>query len=229
MNCKIINKAEEAMGLAVIIDVFRAFTLEPYVINNGASKLIPVGDIEIAKSFKEKDNKCILIGERNGIKLEGFDYGNSPSKIADVDFTGKTVVHTTSCGTQGIVRAVNAKEIITGSLVNAGAIVEYIKNKNIKDISLVALSRPGEDPFEEDLLCAEYLKAKLENKSTKLIEEQIKNLKNTRGKIFFDNNMQEHFPREDFELCIEFNKFDFILKANLKDDGIIEMKKIKMV
>ena len=91
MNCKIINKAEEAMGLAVIIDVFRAFTLEPYVINNGASKLIPVGDIEIAKSFKEKDNKCILIGERNGIKLEGFDYGNSPSKIADVDFTGKTV------------------------------------------------------------------------------------------------------------------------------------------
>ena len=52
MNAKIINNAKEATGIAVIIDVFRAFTVEPYIINNGAKKLIPVGDMTIRKKMK---------------------------------------------------------------------------------------------------------------------------------------------------------------------------------
>lgn len=136
MNIKIIHDANEATGLAIIIDVFKAFTVEPYIINNGAQKLIPVGDMQIAYDYKKKDKNCILIGERNGIKLPDFDYGNSPSQIENVDFTGKTVIHTTSCGTQGIVRAVNAKEIVTGSLVNAKAIVQYIKKTKLMTYQL---------------------------------------------------------------------------------------------
>ena len=82
MNIKIlqlIDGAKKATGLAVIIDVFRAFTVEPYIINNRAKKLIPVGDMQIAYDYKEQNDDCILIGERRGIKLPGFDYGNSPS------------------------------------------------------------------------------------------------------------------------------------------------------
>ena len=48
MNIKIVNNAEIATGLAVIIDVFRAFTVEPYLISNGAKKIIPVADVQIA-------------------------------------------------------------------------------------------------------------------------------------------------------------------------------------
>ena len=99
MNVKIVNNAEEATGLAIIIDVFRAFTVEPYLINNGVERIIPVGDKEIAYKLKEENSEYILVGERKGVKLPGFDFGNSPSQIKDVDFTGKTVVHTTSCGT----------------------------------------------------------------------------------------------------------------------------------
>lgn len=43
MNIKIVNDAKLATGLAVVIDVFRAFTVEPYLISNGALKLIPIG------------------------------------------------------------------------------------------------------------------------------------------------------------------------------------------
>ena len=64
MNIKIVNDAKLATGLAIVIDVFRAFTVEPYLINNGAKKLIPVGDIQIAYDYKKKDSNCILIGER---------------------------------------------------------------------------------------------------------------------------------------------------------------------
>ena len=153
MNIKIlqmIEGAKEAIGITVIIDVFRAFTVEAYLINNGVEKLMPVGDKQIAYDYKKEHNDCILIGERRGIMLEGFDYGNSPSQIENIDFTRKTVIHTTSSGTQGIANAINAKEILTGSLVNAKAIAEYIKSKGTEEVSLVAMGNGGETEADED-------------------------------------------------------------------------------
>lgn len=228
MNIKIVNNAKDATGLAIIIDVFRAFTVEPYLISNNAEKIIPVGDKELAYKYKENDNKVILIGERNGIKLPGFDYGNSPSQIENINFSGKTIIHTTSCGTQGIVRAVNAQEIITGSLVNAGAIVKYIKKNDIKEVSLVAMGKPGEKPFEEDLLCAEYIKDCLENKYIEDFKEKVENLKNTSGAKFFNKEMQEIFPEKDFYLCTELDKFNFVLKVNKNENNSLFVSKIDM-
>lgn len=226
MNIKIVNDAKFATGLAVIIDVFRAFTVEPYLIRNGAKKIIPVGDMQIAYEYKKKDNNYILIGERNGIKLPGFDYGNSPSQIENIDFTGKTIVHTTSCGTQGIVRAINAKEIITGSLVNAHSIVRYIEKNNIDEVSLVALAGPKEQPFDEDMLCAKYIKGMLENKFLSNYDEEIEKLKTTSGSRFFNKSNQNDFPEKDFYLCTEVNKFNFILKVKKDLENNLYIEKI---
>jgi 2-phosphosulfolactate phosphatase len=44
----LIEGARQAKGLTVIIDVFRAFSTACYVIRNGASQIIPVGDVELA-------------------------------------------------------------------------------------------------------------------------------------------------------------------------------------
>lgn len=226
MDIKIVNDAKLATGLAVVIDVFRAFTVEPYLISNGVKKLIPVGDMQIAYDYKKKDNNCVLIGERNGIILPGFDYGNSPSQIENIDFSGKIVVHTTSCGTQGIVKSINAKEIITGSLVNAQAIVRYIIQNKIEEVSLLALCRPGELPFDEDVLCAEYIKSILENKPLNNLEEEIEKLKTTTGSKFFNKVKQKDFPERDFYLCTEINKFDFILKVKKDEKDNLYIEKV---
>jgi len=228
MNIKIIHDAKQATGLAIIIDVFRAFTVEPYLFYNGVEKLIPVGDKEIAYNLKEKNKEYILVGERNGIKLPGFDYGNSPSQIKSIDFSRRTVVHTTSCGTQGIVNAINADEIITGSLVNANAIVKYIKQNNFKDISIVSMSRPNELPSDEDELCARYIKSLLEDKLLENLENEVEKLKLTSGKKFFDSNNEENFPKEDFYLCVEINKFDFVLRVNKAENGMLYIEKIEI-
>ena len=228
MNIKIlqlIEGAKQATGLSVIIDVFRAFTVEAYLVNNGVQKLIPVGDKQIAYDYKEKNKDCILIGERRGIMLEGFDYGNSPSQIEKIDFSGKTVVHTTSSGTQGIANAHNAKEILTGSLVNAKAIAEYIKMQNPKDVSLVCMGNGGESEAREDTLCAEYIKSLLEGKNPNL-DKEIEDLKNIAGKRFFDPNLQEIFPKRDFYLSTELNKFNFTLKVEKDNTGMNYIKKI---
>lgn len=230
MNIKIlqlIEGAKQATGLTVIIDVFRAFTVEAYLVNNGVEKLIPVGDKQIAYDYKEKYKDCILIGERRGIMLEGFDYGNSPTQIEKIDFSGKTVVHTTSSGTQGIANAKNAKEILTGSLVNAKAIAEYIKMQNPKDVSLVCMGNGGEFEAKEDTLCAEYIKSLLEGKKPNL-DKEIENLKNIAGKRFFDPKLQDIFPERDFYLATELNKFNFVLKLEKDNEGINHVKKIEV-
>lgn len=228
MNIKIVNDAEQATGLAVIIDVFRAFTVEPYLINNGAKKLIPVGDMQIAYNYKKKDNNFILIGERNGIILPGFDYGNSPSQIENIDFSGKTIIHTTSCGTQGIVKTINAKKIITGSLVNAKAIARYITKNKINEISLVALCRTGKLPADEDILCAKYIKSLVEDKPLNNMKEEIEKLKITTGSKFFDKLKQKDFPERDFYLCTEMNKFGFVLKVKKDEEGNLYIEKLEI-
>ena len=228
MNIKIlqlIEGARQATGLAVIIDVFRAFTVEAYLVNNGVQKLIPVGDKQIAYEYKEKNKDCILIGERRGIMLDGFDYGNSPSQIEKINFTGKTVVHTTSSGTQGIANAQNANEILTGSLVNAKAIAEYIKMQNPENVSLVCMGNGGKSEAREDTLCAEYIKSLLEGKNPNL-DKEIEDLKNIAGKRFFDPNLQEIFPKRDFYLSTELNKFNFTLKVEKDNTGMNYIKKI---
>ena len=113
----LIEGARAARGTAVVIDVFRAFTVEAYLAQNGAAHIIPVGDKAIAYAYKEVHPDAILVGERQGKILPGFDYGNSPSQLEHADLTGKTVIHTTSAGTQGIANAIHADEILTGSLV----------------------------------------------------------------------------------------------------------------
>lgn len=214
MNIKIlqlIDGAKQATGITVIIDVFRAFSVEAYAMANGAKTIIPVGDKELAYKLKEQNPDYILIGERHGKILPGFDYGNSPTQIENVNLKGKTIIHTTSAGTQGIANAKNAEVILTGSLVNARAIAKYIKENNYENVSLVCMGLEGKTPIEEDTLCAEYIKSVLENKPIDLTD-RIENLKHTSGAKFFDETLQNIFPNKDFYLSTDVNKFNFVLK-----------------
>ena len=205
--------ASLAKGLTVIIDVFRAFSLECYIMAAGAKKIIPVADKDEAYELKKANPEYILIGERHGIKLEGFDYGNSPSQIKNVDFKNKTIIHTTSSGTQGLAGAVNADNVITGSLVNAKAIADYIIKCNAKIVSLVSMGWEGIYNTKEDILCAEYIRALLKGEESDVLTG-IENLKQTDGARFFDESQQESCPTEDFYLCTDINKFNFVLKYN---------------
>ena len=69
--------AKKAKGLTVIIDVFRAFTTEAWLLRQGAEKVIPVGDSALAYKLKEENPDMILAGERHGKILPGFDTGNA--------------------------------------------------------------------------------------------------------------------------------------------------------
>lgn len=227
MNIKIfqsIEGAKKATGLTVIIDVFRAFSLEAYGFSMGAQKIIPVGDSAVAYRLKEENPQMILAGERNGKMLPGFDLGNSPSGLSTVDVCGKTIIHTTSAGTQGVANAQNATEILGGSLVNAKATAEYIRKSGATDISLVCMGYAGEYPTDEDTLCAEYIKSLLLGKEIDL-SEGIERLKTTDGAKFFDKSQNDVFPENDFYMCTKVDYFDFAIRL-CKGEKLDYMEKI---
>ena len=219
---QLIDGAKQAKGCAVVIDVFRAFTVEAYLANNGAEKIYAIADKDQAYNLKDQHPEYVLIGERHGEILPGFDYGNSPSQIENIDFTNKTIVHTTSAGTQGVYYAsINAQEVLTGSLVNAKAIADYIKQKDFDNVSLVCMGLDAKSPIEEDTLCARYIKDLLLGNDTSYMSNEIENLKQTSGAKFFKQDLQHIFPEKDFWLSTSVDKFDFVLKYN-KDGGYFQ-------
>ena len=223
---QLLEGAKEASGLTVIIDVFRAFSTACYAFDGGAKKIIPIGDIELAYQLKNENPNYVLIGERNEQKPIGFDFGNSPSQLLTASLAGKTIVHTTSSGTQGIANAKNADEIIAGSFVNAGAIVKYIQQKQPKTVSLVCMGYACEYPTDEDTLCAEWLKNELENKPNHFTQ-MVETIRTGSGARFFDPEKQSWSPQTDFELCLDLNRFNFVLKVE-QDGGMNYLKRMRI-
>ena len=220
----LIEGAKQADGLVVIIDVFRAFSMECYLYASGAGEVRPVGTVEETFAWREKDPDCILVGERHGKRIEGCDLGNSPSSIVPGMIRGKRVIHTTSAGTRGIVSAVHAREILTGSFVNAKAIAAYIRRKDPEKVSLVCMGKEGLAPAEEDELCADYLKSLLTGEGMPEIDQKLGNLRFRGGRHFFDPELREIYPEQDFWMCISRDRFGFVQRVEKDKDGFVSGK-----
>ena len=216
--------AEMAEGLAVIIDVFRAFSVECYAFDSGATQIIATSGADEAFRLKKVCNNPVLIGERNEKKIPGFDYGNSPTEILKGKLQGKTVIHTTTAGTRGLIKSVKADTVITGSFVNAGAVVRYIRFLNPDKVSLVAMGYRAEISAEEDILCAELISDRL-NDRIRVTDKEISALQYTSGRRFFDKSNMDFSPPTDFFLCTMTDRFNFVLKAVRRHDGNVSLLK----
>lgn len=230
MNIEILEfkeGAEKARGVAVIIDVFRAFSVACYAIDSGAVRIIATSEIEKAFSLKKSYRNCVLAGERDERKIEGFDFGNSPTEIIKNNLEGKTLILTTTAGTSGLIKASNADIIITGSLVNSAAIIRYIRTISPKHVSLVAMGYRASNSAEEDLLCAEIIKAGLEGVKRNF-EKRISDLRLTSGQRFFKPENIGFSPPTDFFLCTMADRFDFILKGEKRPDGNVDLMRVEI-
>jgi 2-phosphosulfolactate phosphatase len=209
--------ARKATGLTVIIDVFRAFSLACYAFHNGCDRIFPVGTVDEAVRLKDRNPDYLLVGEVNERRPDGFDYGNSPAQIEHVNLLGKSLVHRTSAGTQGIVNAVHAKEVITGSFVNAGAITTYIRKHNPDHVSLVCMGYSAKEPADEDTYCAELIRARLRNMAFNYADI-IEKLRTGSGKRLLDPANAAHSPARDFDLCTRLDLFNFVLRVNKESE-----------
>jgi len=217
--------AERATGSAVVIDVFRAFTTACYAVAGGA-RVIPVAEIDAALALKARHPDWLLAGERSGRDLPGFDFGNSPTRIQAAALAGRTLVHTTHAGTQGLTRARRAAEVLTGSLVNAGAVARYLAAGAPPTVSLVRMGDQGRARSAEDDICAELIAARLSGADydTDGIAER---LRHTAAAAKFFDPAATWAPERDFELCLAIDCFDFVLRLAPPDaEGLRVLERI---
>lgn len=115
-------------SIVVIIDIFRATSAICTAFHYGAEKIIPVATIDEAKALK--DSGMLAGAERNAIKVEGFDFGNSPFDYMGEHVLGKTIALTTTNGTQAIEAAKNAYKVVVGAFTNIGALCDWLVSQN---------------------------------------------------------------------------------------------------
>lgn len=217
--------ARAARGLAVVIDVFRAFTVQSLLFENGAAAVIPVGDLEEAYALKKANPSYLLMGERRGQQQPGFDYGNSPAAIERVPLEGRTVVQTTSAGTQGLVAALHADEVIAGSFRNVDAIVRYIRRRAPAQVSLVCMGYAAQHETEEDTLCAEYIRAALLGSPMEASAIRPRLRASPCSAAYFDDE-KPWKPVRDFELATEVGVSDFVIRARRSPDGRLALERV---
>jgi 2-phosphosulfolactate phosphatase len=128
MNARALGAVERRV--CVVLDVLRASSTMLAMFEAGAQELILAESPEAALAVADgKRDELWLCGERGGLKVEGFDYGNSPAEVSEADLSDREVVFVTSNGT-GALRAVSsAPLVLVGSPRNEVAVVRLARRE----------------------------------------------------------------------------------------------------
>lgn len=132
----------------VVVDVLRATTTIITAMHNGAAQIIPCGQIDQARGMVDRfQPRGLLGGERNGLKIEGFDLGNSPTEYSRQAVGDRTVIMATTNGTPAMDVCRQAKRVWIGGFINAQAIVECLNDEPLVTFLCAGTDRriTGED------------------------------------------------------------------------------------
>ena len=216
-----LDDCHHATGIVLVIDVLRAFSTAAYAFSRGATEIRLVSGIQEALDLKAQLPNAKAMGEVGGLPPEGFDFGNSPTRVLEHDLTGITLVQRTGAGTQGAVRAMNAEVMLATSFVVAQATMDYVLKLNPTEISFVITGGLSND---EDVACADYLEKKLTGQTANN-ETFIKRVYASRDAL---EHMEEHpqFPYADLDYCSQIDNFNFAMPIERKD-GFLIMQAVK--
>tara|TARA_B100001750_G_C15474464_1_gene581687 strand:+ start:459 stop:1169 length:711 start_codon:yes stop_codon:yes gene_type:complete len=138
-------------SLVVVVDILRATSAICIAFQNNVKGVVPVSSVEEALEYKGKKD-YILGAERNGKKVKGFKYGNSPLEYNNMDMSNKILVLTTTNGTKTINLAKRDHETIIGSFLNISTLINFLKNSN-KNIIFLCCGWRGSVNIEDTLFC----------------------------------------------------------------------------
>lgn len=143
-----------------MIDVLRASTTIISALAHGAAGVRPVLTVEVARALAASggpDSTMLLGGERGGMRIDGFDLGNSPLEYVPARVAGRQIVITTTNGTAALDACGSAAEVLIGGIVNRTAVATRARSlamvHGTPNIHLVCAGTDGQ-VTEEDILAA---------------------------------------------------------------------------
>jgi 2-phosphosulfolactate phosphatase len=209
--------ATQARGVAIVIDVIRAFTVAGYAFAGGARGLWLVREVEEAQALRQRDPEALLAGEVGGRLIPGFDLNNSPVMIQRANLRGRRLIQRTGAGTQGAVSASNADIVLLCALTNAAATARYALKLAEAGKGIITTFPTGESSDfaygDEDTLCADYIEALLQghnDEAQTILAQRIPALRAS-GRFALWERDDPDFPAGDIAAVLDVNRFDFAM------------------
>jgi len=226
-----LTPAEAAAGeiadrTVVVIDVLRAFTTAAFALAAGASEIVLAGGVDEALALRERFPGALVMGEVQGLRVPGFDFGNSPSELVGRDLDGRRLIQRTSAGTQGMVRSLRAEPLLAASFVCAGATARYLRRAAPDCVTFVITGIYPDRDGDEDAACADYIAALLSGESPDPSPFLRRVRESDSGKLFADPTHHE-FSAEDLDACTDLDRFDFAMLAERRD-GLLVMHAVEV-
>ena len=209
-----------ARGTVVVIDVLRAFTTAAFAFLRGAKVILPVATVEEAFAMREDDADLLLMGETNALPVPGFDLPNSPHSVGRAELAGRTIVHRSTAGTQGIVRTREFDRMFATGLTTARATVRAILSEPTETVSFIATGVKPTGGGEEDSACAHYMEQLLRGNSVDQAAIVERVLHSSAAQMFLDPE-EPDFPPQDVELALDMDRFDFAMPVLRQVDQLV--------
>lgn len=224
-----LDACSQADGVVVVIDVLRAFSTSAYAFAAGAAEILPVATVAEAFELRRRFPGALLMGEVDGLMIDGFDFGNSPNDLNGYDLYGRRMIQRTGHGTQGLVLSRSAAYLFAASFVCAGATAEAVLRLRPTRVTLVitgVVADPGGAAFvqgDEDVACADYLEALLRGSAPDPAPYLERVIRAPAANKFHDPEQMDFSPA-DLDSCTRLDRFDFAMPV-ARADGLLVMSR----
>ncbi len=215
----LLQGAREAQGSTIIIDVFRAFTTAAVAFDRGAKQIILVAETEEARQLQRQGLGDFCMGEVDGIKPDGFDFGNSPYQLSQANLRGKTLIQSTRAGTVGVSAVTATESLYLGSFVTASATVQAILDEAPSLVTIVAMGVAGKYRSDEDEQCALYLRNRLQGRHPD--PEAVKQLVlvGDEAQKYLDPSQPQFHP-QDREFAVSIDRYPYAMVVK-REHGLL--------
>jgi len=211
-------------GVAVVVDVLRAFTTAAWAFGLGAERIVLSDDVEEALALKASIPGALAL--KDGRPEPGFDLTNSPVMIKAQDLRGATIVQRTRHGTVGAVAARGAEHLFCASFTVASATARAVRESGFNEVYFVITGDDGS--ADEDLACAEYIAALLGDPAAG-VSPFLARVETSAGALLSRRQFEEGHPgiaAGDIDACMDANRFDFAMRAR-EEDGLLVLRAVR--
>jgi 2-phosphosulfolactate phosphatase len=226
-------RAVKRKGIIVVIDVLRCTSSILNAFANGAREVIPAKTLNEAYQMQKQHSDYLLAGERGGLRPRGFDLGNSPLEFTEPNVCGRTLIFTTTGGTQTLIRAKSASWVLVGAFLNARSVglkALNMAHAKMLDVSLVPSCRKERFSLE-DFICAGAVVDKFPLEDIELSDAAIASLlafTQAKGKLFETVMLSEHarhLVQLGFRTDVEFScQLDLFNIVPIYRNGVIKLE-----
>ncbi|MEC9094400.1 MAG: 2-phosphosulfolactate phosphatase [Planctomycetota bacterium] len=218
--------AKDLAATVVVIDVLRASTTICRALSEGALFLKPFLGVEETFAFAHqfKENKVVTGGERKGIKVPGFDFGNSPLEYSQQKVKNRGIAFTSTNGTKAMHQCQFSDDVVIGSFCNLSAVCRYLAEK--AEFDLVCAGTDGEITLEDSVFAGAIVDVFAGQSSLKLNDQAeicrslwkmgsknlVKCLQKSRG----GRNLIQLDKEEDIKFAAQVDSLSIVPKLDIQ-------------